>query len=309
MKRIALYHIETLLWINRLGTFAAAAERLNTTQPAVSARIRELESQIGFPLFQRAGRNMALTIRGRQFVEECEPLWSSIEAMLLQSGQFAGASGTVRIGAGEIAAATCLPPFLSALKASLPRARLEIEIDLSHSLLLKLLSATSDLIIVAGPIASPQVETAPIGDVDLIWIASPSCAARMESDRGPAAMWLLHSHSPIHAIALASLGDGAPPEAMINTCNNVRTLIDIVIGDGGVSFVPEIMVREDIARGVLVSPYPALRRSILFHAAIRSQERDPLVRDIFQQIAVLQIDPQRSSLNAPSPAGEARSGL
>ena len=87
MKRIALYHIETLLWINRLGTFAAAAERLNTTQPTVSARVRELENQIGFALVQRAGRTMALTTRGRQFVKECEPLWSSIEAMLFFSAR------------------------------------------------------------------------------------------------------------------------------------------------------------------------------------------------------------------------------
>ncbi|KKC27018.1 LysR family transcriptional regulator [Sphingomonas sp. SRS2] len=296
MKRIALYHIETLLWISRLGTFAAAAERLNTTQPAVSARIRELENQIGFPLFQRAGRNMALTIRGRQFVEECEPLWTSIEAMLLQSGQFAGASGTVRIGAGEIAAATCLPPFLSVLKTTLPRARLEIEIDLSQSLLQKLLNAGSDLIIVAGQVASPQVETAPIGSVDLIWIASPMLAAEIGEDVCAAPMWLLHRHSPIHGLALAELGDGAPPEAMINSCNNVRALIDIVLRDGGVSFVPEVMVRDHIASEALVRLHADRHRSIEFSAVIRAQERDPLVRSIFQQIAALRIDPDRAAV-------------
>jgi len=61
MNRIALYHLETLLWIARLGTFAAAAERLNTTQPAISARVRELEAQIGYAIFQREGRRMMLT--------------------------------------------------------------------------------------------------------------------------------------------------------------------------------------------------------------------------------------------------------
>ena len=43
INRVSLYHLETLLWIDRLGTFSAAAERLNTTQPTVSARMRELE--------------------------------------------------------------------------------------------------------------------------------------------------------------------------------------------------------------------------------------------------------------------------
>ena len=53
INRVSLYHLETLLWIDRLGTFSAAAERLNTTQPAVSARMRELEQRLGSPLFRR----------------------------------------------------------------------------------------------------------------------------------------------------------------------------------------------------------------------------------------------------------------
>ena len=36
MRKLAIYHLETLLWIARLGTFRAAAERLGTTQPAIS---------------------------------------------------------------------------------------------------------------------------------------------------------------------------------------------------------------------------------------------------------------------------------
>ena len=59
INRIAFYHLETLLWIARLGTFAAAAARLNTTQPAISARVRELESHLGTALFRREGRTMA----------------------------------------------------------------------------------------------------------------------------------------------------------------------------------------------------------------------------------------------------------
>ena len=73
ISRIALYHLETLLWIARLGTFGAAAERLNTTQPAISARVRELENLVGKQLFRREGRTMTLTPAGRQLVRESEP--------------------------------------------------------------------------------------------------------------------------------------------------------------------------------------------------------------------------------------------
>ncbi|MES2496562.1 MAG: LysR family transcriptional regulator [Pseudomonadota bacterium] len=287
MRRISLYHLETLLWISRLGTFGAAAERLNTTQPAVSARIREMENQIGFRLFERAGRNMALTVRGRDLVRECEPLWASIERTFLQSGRFEGASGIVRIGAGEIAAATCLPPFFASLKADMPRVTFEVEIDLSHGLLQKLLGATCDLVFLAGPVASPNIETAPIGAVDLVWIGSPSLAHDRGLDSASPVLWLLHRHSPIHRVARTSLEEAGHGAATINSCNNVRSLIDIVLAGGGISFVPEIMARDHLQSGALVRLRPDLDRAIPFHAAIRAQERDPLVRDIFERAATL----------------------
>lgn len=289
MKRIALYHLETLLWISRLGTFAAAAERLNTTQPAISARIRELENQLRFPLFQRAGRKMALTVRGRHFVKECEPLWASIEQTLLRSGSLEGASGIIRIGTGEIAAATCLPGFLTELNKELPRVNFDIEIDLSHGLLQKLLSATSDLIFLAGPVVSPNVETAPIGSVDLIWAASPALSAASDFATGSNPLWLLHRHSPIHDIALASLDEAGLSSLTVNSCNNVRALIDILLAKGGIGFVPQSMVREYLDQGTLVEIRPEVRRSIAFQAAIRTQETDPLVRSVFERAKTMLI--------------------
>ena len=66
MRRVSLTNLETLCWIARLGSFTAAAERLNATQPAISGRVRELEESLKVKLFQRRGRRMELTIQGRE---------------------------------------------------------------------------------------------------------------------------------------------------------------------------------------------------------------------------------------------------
>ena len=86
INRVSLYHLETLLWIDRLGTFSAAAERLNTTQPTVSARMRELEQRLGTALFRREGRAMSLTAAGRKLVRDCDPLLRDMQVPLLGSG-------------------------------------------------------------------------------------------------------------------------------------------------------------------------------------------------------------------------------
>ena len=65
MSRPTMSQLETLCWIARLGTFTAAAERVHTTQSAVSARMRELETALGVEVFHHLGRRAELTVGGR----------------------------------------------------------------------------------------------------------------------------------------------------------------------------------------------------------------------------------------------------
>lgn len=288
MRRLSIYHIETLLWIARLGTFAAAAERLNTTQPAISARVRELEQQLGYTLFQKVGRRMALTARGRLLVSECEELWVSLERTL-QGTTASEAKGLIRIGAGEIAAATCIPRFLVELTQSLEQVQVELEIDLSHGLLQKLLNAQCDLILLVGPAASPAIETVTVGDIDLVWAAHPTLLDDLAGLHGSTPLWLLHRHSPIRQIALASRKAAGLGHLPVHTSNNVRALIDIAVAGGGVTFIPRNMIADHLENGdlALLADVPA--QSISFFAAIRTLEMDPLVREVFRRARDLDI--------------------
>lgn len=300
INRISLYHLETLLWIDRLGTFSAAAERLNTTQPAVSARMRELEQRLGSKLFRRDGRSMSLTAAGRKLVRDCDPLLRDMQLALLGSGGFAEASGVVRIGAGEIAAASCLPPFVAALKAEMPNVGLEIEIDLTANLIQQLLTGRTDLAFAAGPIAHPALRTSPIGAVALVWLASPAVAAAFAGgDAIPVPVWSLASHSPIHGRMRDAIQASRIAQKSLNLCNNARMMIDIAKADGGVGIFPEPMVRDDIARGALVelADMPTLA-PVEFHVAMRVADTEPVLMRIFDEAARLRLSTTRSDFDA-----------
>ncbi len=58
-----LRSLEAFVWIAHFGGFRAAAERLHTTQPAVSQRIALLERELGVRLFDREPRGVALIER------------------------------------------------------------------------------------------------------------------------------------------------------------------------------------------------------------------------------------------------------
>lgn len=289
MKRIALFHLETLMWIDRLGTFAAAAQRLNTTQPAISARVREIEEQLGIALFQREGRRMVLTARGRRLVQASEPLCRGLEQVLLEASDYAGATGAVRIGAGEIAAASCLPAFIRTIEHERPGVTMEIGLDLTARLLQQLLAGMRDIVFLAGPVASPGMVTAPIGSVALVWAASPRVADEGGFAR-PLPVWSLPDHSPLHAVTLSTLKTEGLAARALHTCDNVRTLIEIVARGEGAAVLPEIMAREHLAAGTLREVLPRPRQIVHFEAAIRTRERDPVILDLFARAGRLEID-------------------
>ncbi len=292
ISRIAFYHLETLHWIARLGTFAAAAERLNTTQPAITARVRELEAQLGVALFRREGRLMVLTPIGRQIVRDSAPLLAEFQKVLLGSNSFAEARGVVRIGAGEIAAASCLPDFIAELQADLPHISLEVDIALTADLLQQIVKGRTDLIFGAGSIAHPALKTAPIGSVELLLLASPATAALL-AEKGRAAsvpLWSLSSQSPLYDIMRSAIaGTGLTPVTM-NLSNNMRAMIDIVIAGNGIGVFPGTMVRAELAAGFLVPvPGVAAMPAVAFQAAIRATETDPMILAIFDRARHLDV--------------------
>lgn len=314
MNRIALYHIETLLWIDRLGTFAAAARRLNTTQPAISARVRELEGHLGLQLFRREGRVMALTTAGRRLVREFSPIWATLQNTLLGNSGYHEATGVVRIGAGEIAAASCLPGFVSRLKAAMPGVSLEIEIELTANLIQHLIGGQTDIAFAPGAIAHPALKAASIGPVRLVWLASPAIAARIAREgfaSGPNALpvWSLSDQSPLYHAMRAAMCEAGIADLAMNFANNARLMIDIVAAGGGIGLFPLPMVEAALRAGDLVllpdTPEPP---PVDFQVAIRAAESDPLVLEIYRQACALTVSPGDRPARPAAPAAAAPSG-
>ena len=314
MRKLAIYHLETLAWIARLGTFRAAAERLNTTQPAISARVREIESQLGIEIFRREGRGVVLTARGRQLVQDCEPLLAGFERALMDAGGSAGATGVVRIGAGEIAAASCLPGFVHEVERGLPGVTLEIDLDLTARMLQQLLGGTRDMVFLAGPVASPGLQTVPIGAVRLVWLASPAIATRIAREgfvSGPDALpvWSLSDQSPLYHAMREAMREAGIADLAMNFANNARLMIDIVAAGGGIGLFPLPMVETALREGDLVllpdTPEPP---PVDFQVAIRAAESDPLVLEIYRQACALTVSSGDRPARPDAPAATAPSG-
>ncbi|HEV8692305.1 MAG TPA: LysR substrate-binding domain-containing protein [Ideonella sp.] len=83
----------------RQGSVQRAAEQLHLTPPAVSMQLKELESQVGLPLFDRSGRRLSLSTAGEYFVVYARRLLSTLKEAQDAMARFTGVeSGLLTIG-------------------------------------------------------------------------------------------------------------------------------------------------------------------------------------------------------------------
>jgi hypothetical protein len=106
-----------------LGSFSAAARKLNLTQPAVSLQIRELESRLGVRLIERFGKQAHATAPGRDLAHHSERIFAECDAAEQSMKRYhEGWMGRVHIGTTLTALLYELPPILSAGGAAHTRA-------------------------------------------------------------------------------------------------------------------------------------------------------------------------------------------
>jgi DNA-binding transcriptional LysR family regulator len=91
--------IQTLIAVERAGTFSLAAQELNVTQSAVSQNIKNLETKVGVKLLQRSGRRYILTQEGQKLASFGKEFLRAFEETLNDVRQDQGQMrGRIRIG-------------------------------------------------------------------------------------------------------------------------------------------------------------------------------------------------------------------
>lgn len=233
---------------------------------------------------------MALTVKGRLLVQQCEPLWSELQATLMSAEAYSSASGIVKIGCGEIAASLWLPALTKAIKHALPNLTLEIDVDLTISLHQKIEAGLLDVALVVGPVDTPLLIANRIAAIEMGWYATEEISRRLdgEADFGEIPLWSLSRPSHQYQLIVESLRNAKLSSRIINTCNNVRTLIDIVASGAGVGVLPSRMLKSQLDRGQLVPISPRLPAyPIEFFAVMRRMENEPIVLDVFRRLQAI----------------------
>jgi DNA-binding transcriptional LysR family regulator len=165
--------------------FTRAAERVSRTQSAVSMQIKKLETLLGFALFVRTKRSVALTPRGEQLLAYAQPILHLNDEGVRAVCQ-APLEGRLRLGITEYFAPQWMPGILNAFRASHPT--LDVQVTAGVTGYLRGLHGAGELDMVIGRRELGSTEGALIRREKLVWAASPTLQLR---PREPVSLALL----------------------------------------------------------------------------------------------------------------------
>jgi DNA-binding transcriptional LysR family regulator len=151
-NRLSLRQLEAFCAVCMAGGVSAAALRLHRTQSAVSAAVGELESALGTPLFERAGRGLRQTEAARRLLPSAlEVVERARELPALAAGG-QGEAERLRVGASRTIGPFVMPGLLVRFTQARPHAAVELSVANTAELLARLRRLELDLAFVEGDV-------------------------------------------------------------------------------------------------------------------------------------------------------------
>ncbi|MBB5404665.1 MULTISPECIES: DNA-binding transcriptional regulator HcaR [Paraburkholderia] len=153
-----LRHLRYFIAVAEELSFTRAAERLRTAQPSLSQQIRDLEEQVGTPLFERTRRKVELTEAGKVFLIEARLTLAQAERAVTRARHIGRkSSSTVTIGFVPAAEVRIFPGILPRLRLRFPELNVDLRSIPTSEQEQMLLDNEIDVAFMRKPIRSPDI--------------------------------------------------------------------------------------------------------------------------------------------------------
>ena len=167
-----LFHLRYFVELAHTRHYTKAAEQLCIAQPSLSHAIRQLEEELGVPLFEKSGRNTTLTCFGEQFLDCAENALKTLDSGVEMLHQSALGAGTIRLGFLRVLGINWLPALAEKFLAGhrdVP-VRFTFHTGVTSELLEGLKSRHFDLVFSSYPTMDKGLSCIPVAGQQLVLI-------------------------------------------------------------------------------------------------------------------------------------------
>ncbi|BBP59324.1 LysR family transcriptional regulator [Pseudomonas sp. St316] len=255
-----LKFLETFVWVARLQSFSLTAEKMFSTQAAISSRIASLEEELGLRLFVRDSRGVSLTPEGLKVLDYAEQMLEVQRALKQSLDTTSPQQGLVRIGVMDTVIHTWLSPLMSMLMQAFPAVEIEITADAARNLCDQLQKGYLDIVFQTDLVRHESVRNLELGHYPMHWIAaSQSIYARpyaslleMAGER----IITFVKHSRPHQDVLNLLYAHGVTAPRVSCVNSVSAMTRLIRDGFGIGALPAALVAKPLASGELIQLEP-----------------------------------------------------
>ncbi|MFI8789030.1 LysR family transcriptional regulator [Streptomyces sp. NPDC055105] len=267
--------------------FGRAAARLHVAQPALSQQIKQLERELGIPLFNRSTRRVEPTEAGRQLTGYARALVAEEERARVHMRELAtGHAGRVCVGFIGTATYDVLPQVARTVRAQLPGVTMDLRGELlTPELVEGLKSGTYDLAVVRGAVADTDLRITPLRSEPLVAVlpshhplaGRPRVALEALADE-PFVIHPSQSRSSMYDRVLSACERAGFQPASLVEVGETATLVVFVAAGHGVALVPQ-SVQSLSLDGVTYVPL-AEPESVTLALARRAHRNSPAAEQV-----------------------------
>jgi len=262
--------VKAFVHIAELGSFTHAAEAMQTTQAAVSLKLKRLEDRLGFRLVERTPRYVELSARGATFLEHARELLEVHDRAL---SVFVGARQRLTIGISDHVAGPELPALIARMNAQDPELLIEIRIGSSGDLLQSFDRRELDTVIVR--LHAGRSDGKVLAEEKLGWFAAPGWQHRADE---PLPLATLAEPCGVRAMAGKLLDAAAVPWREVFVGGGVAAVSAAVMAGLGVAALAPRMLpfgAVDVGHKLGLPDLPRL--PVLLHTRVKDgRPRDAL---------------------------------
>lgn len=277
--------LETFVWLAKLKNFRLTAEKLHTTQAAVSSRIATLEQDFGVRLFDRGAREVALTMDGSKALAYAERIVKLMREMKEDMSDKSVYSGVIRIGVIESIVHSWFPDMIARIHKMFPQLEIEIASDTTIHLCEQFAKGNLDLVLQADPVIGANINNINLCEFPMRWVGSAKLNIGNEtlelSDLAAFPLVSFARNSGPHQIIERMFSNSERGTVHINCITSVATMIRLVTDGFGVAAVPPAIIQRELNEESLHilrvnAEFPAL----MLRAAFRNDPDNPLTETI-----------------------------